>query len=508
MEELNKRIAAIIVFFVMFFVQGLQVKLGLRDSVDVTFPTHECTEEIQVDVCYSMTTPPKTTSTTVPPTEEGYIPNGSDEDLWAISFGGSSSDIVRSSCFCENCDFVVCGNSSSDDESFKNVYKTGTAKPYAFIARYNSEGKLKWVNSIGGNGQTVACDVAELEDGSIVCVGYSLANNLVNNQMSQGTINAFIFRYSSSGYVLNKYVAHGTGYDYFYCIDAMPDGGYVVGGSSTSTDGDFSMTSPGAVIKLFDNNNTCTATKTLCNNTGATIYDISVDNNSTVFAACVSNNASGDFSQFNGFGMGGNDSVILKFSPDLTTLRWYVTIAGRGNDLFTRITADNDGGCVVAGTFETAGNSGITDGFFAGYPCYGGIDGYAIKIGSTGIIKARHSFGGSQDDYITDIIKLGDNYVLCGYTKSSDFLFSTLGNIGGYDSFVTVLNGSDFGGTPIQTHLIAGTSNDCAYTICGYTHEYIVLGTTSSTNEYFWTTTPIVSYPESGFASKYSLSAQ
>ncbi len=332
--DFNKRIGAIFLFFLMVFVQSFQVATGKRDKVDVTFPTVSSETTLQFDGRYNTTRITTTSAeTTEPPTEPGYIPAGSDDDVWSVTFGGTGSDIVRSSYICSNADFIVCGNTSSQDRTLAGSYESGWASTYAFVARFSSNGSLRWIRSIGGNNITVAYDVAELTDGSIVCVGYTLATNLIDSApVSQNVIDAFIYRYSSTGDILNKYIADGSGYDYFYGVAPTPDGGYVACGSSTSSDGDFNMTSSGAVIMKFNSSNQIVSTVTLNGTSGGAIYDVCVDSNSTVFAACVTVSSDGDFAQFSGIGAGNNDSVILKYSSDLSTLRWYCVIASSGND--------------------------------------------------------------------------------------------------------------------------------------------------------------------------------
>ena len=502
---INKRLGALLLFFIMFFVQSLQVATGRRDKVDVTFPTVPGETTVQFDANYLTTKPTSAViTTTEPPTEEGYVPAGAAEDVWSVTFGGTGSDIVRSSYYCNNGDYLVCGNTSSKDRTMNGCYTAGWVETYAFVARYSSRGALRWINSIGGNNVTVAYDAAELTDGSIVCVGYTLATNLINSaSASQNVIDAFIYRYSSSGDVLNRYVAPGSGYDYFYSVAATPDGGYVVGGSSTSHDGAFNMTSSGAVIMKFDSGNQIVSSVRLNGTSGGAVYDVCTDANSTVFAACVSVSSDGDFAQFSGMGAGGNDSVILKYSSDLSTLRWACVIASSGNDRFEHICSDGDGGCVAAGYYMTKNNTGVTDGFFEENAAYGKEDGYAVKINSVGTVTARRTFGGSESDFISGVYKAGANYVFSGYSKSSDYMFRTLGNIGGYDSFVIVVDGASFSGSALDMHPIAGTDADCAYSVCGSSFEIIVTGTTSSDDEFFWTTVPMNDCEETGFAVKY-----
>jgi hypothetical protein len=84
-----------------------------------------------------------------------------------------------------------------------------------------------------------------------------------------------------------------------------------------------------------------------------------------------------------------------------------------GEDLIQKIRKTNDGGYIVVGTTgsnntDVSGNHGL-------------LDIWVVKLNSSGVIQWQKCYGGSYDEYGSDIQQSTDGgYIVCGWTGSND----------------------------------------------------------------------------------------
>ncbi len=506
----SNRIEALILFFILIFIQTFQVKFGLRDELDVTFPSVVTTADPEKTVTHDWRyiVEPKTTTK---PTE-AY----EDMSELAVTFGGSGADNIKGSAMRNDGSYLLCGNSSSNNSdilspaaltkgSDNKTVVSKWVKPYGFLACFKSDGSLLWSNEIGGNGMTVINDCAVLTDGSIVAVGYTMATNLLNTLAPPDVvISAFICRFSQGGALQSCRVLAGEGFDYLNAVAPLSGGGYVAVGESESSTGDFAFKSanPGAVMMAYNSQNEVQWTYAVTGSTGGSFNDVDTDSDGAVYAVLVSNCGDGEFANLPGFGKGLNDSAVMKFTGTGTRL-WCRALAGSGNDNFCAVAADGKGGCVAAGYYQTLHDNGVMDGTFEGYFNFGGIDGFAFFINADGAVTGGREFAGVEDDKVTDVTRIGSSFVFVGTTLSANRIFAPIQNLGDYDAFAVV---TDLTGTITDMHSMSGTDFDAAATVSGSeAYGMLVAGVTSSTDEYFGQTTPPVRYADTAFAARYPL---
>lgn len=499
------RFAAIITFCIIFFFQAIFVELGLKDEIDVTFPeitTQKKTEDRTYDINYI------TKYTTTAPTTvfDGDISFA--DGATALSFGGAGNDMVKASCATSDGGFVICGNMSSPTNSLKITPASGWTYPFAFIVKFNSSGSVQWAKGLGGNGMTSFEDVAQLSDGNIVAVGYTQATNLIDSSAELGDvseIDAVAVKFTSSGSVARKMVLEGNGYDYFDCIVALPDGGFVTGGNSTSYDGDYSFLpqTPSATLMAYASDFRALWNDYFTGTTGARFTDLCVDSNGNLFAVCLTNSTDLSFADYPQLGLGSNDVLVCKYSTD-GEFKWGCPVSSSGDDRFENVAPDGIGGCFIAGYYKTKNDSGVTDGTLASCTNYGGTDAAMIEIDSNGNADTVFSFSGFYDDYITDIVAVNGGFVLSGYTESNNRTFLPIGNLGDRDAFLLQVKKD---GSVLNLQSASGSGQDCAYSVCVSDQLGVILsGTTCSTDEFFAdSTVPPVEYSYTAFAAKYEL---
>lgn len=100
--------------------------------------------------------------------------NPDGELIWERTYGGSSFDGVQSIQKTMNNDYIIAGNSRSSDVNLEN----NNGQNDAWFFKIDSQGVLKWQNSVGGSDIDLLMDIVELENGTIIAIGNSNSNDL------------------------------------------------------------------------------------------------------------------------------------------------------------------------------------------------------------------------------------------------------------------------------------------------------------------------------------------
>lgn len=428
------------------------------------------------------TTKPITTTTTKPTTTESGPFIQMAEAVSLSLFGGKSSDIFRGVAATPDGGFIACGTTSSTNGDFTGLYQSKWKGPFSFIAKFTGEGTLNWVKTVGSTSAAIFLeDVTVLGSGEIVAAGHTQAAEYGANSESSGTYEAIIIKFSSTGNVINKKSFGGKKADMFYCIDAT-ENGFVVGGISYSTDGDFSdLTASSAILMNLDTNYNIVWKKYLCGNKNSSFDAVSVDKDGNIFASCLTSATTGDFAEFEGLFGGYRDTVVLKYNSS-GKLEWHYVIATSGRDEFGAIAADDKGGCAVAGNYELM-LSQLVDGTLADLHHCGGIDAVVIRLNEEGEPRWMQTFAGLNDDFITDISKTEGGFAVSGYSTSDNRVFALVGNKGENDGFAGFIANS---GEIINVLAQGGTGDDVASNVaCSDNGKVLVLGKTKSSDNSF-----------------------
>jgi hypothetical protein len=121
------------------------------------------------------------------------------------SFGGANTDTFTDVEATPDGGFVACGVTASTDGSFKNVPDDAWGESYGYVAKFDKDMNLVWIKAIGSAYASVRVEeLAVLSDGSVVAVGYSSAKDYAADKENEGTLDAFIVKYSSNGALLQK----------------------------------------------------------------------------------------------------------------------------------------------------------------------------------------------------------------------------------------------------------------------------------------------------------------
>lgn len=422
--------------------------------------------------------PPKTT-------EPDYVASAGTRKVETIgintgitnTFGGDGPSIFTE-CVSVADGVIAVGNTYMTPKGKKGTYPSG------LVVKFTSTGKRVWKDIVSANQSVQFQDVAILTDGSIVVVGTTISTDLVDPSLykCKGTSEGVIIKYDASGKKIWTHIFGGSGGDILYAVCATPDGGFVIGGKTDSTDSDLKGTDSSTNIRGFvtklNSDGTIVWTSTMGGSKHAATYSLDTDESGTIYAVMQTVNFDGDFAKIDNPGTSRRYSVVLQISPD-GKIKWTVPFYDEGAVNLESVVANGSLGCVVAGYYGApkVQNSGSFKGIYNGGQS-GTTDGIMIKISPLGEVVWILPFIGFQSDYIQDITRVPGGFAVTGYTTSTnrDFAFS---NNGDYDSFVFIVSS---GGKIQSSASFGGSDADRAQAVCCIGTEVFSVGATSSSD--------------------------
>jgi hypothetical protein len=317
---------------------------------------------------------------------------------WQRAYGGSGPDLASSIVQTADLGYIICGSSESTDGDLT----TNHGLSDSWVIKINSTGDVQWQKTYGGSEMDSAYEIWQTPDLGYVFVGYTGSADF--DVLGQhGARDAWVVKINAAGIIENQKALGGTNFEYGTSMALTSDGGYIVTGSTGSTDGDIT------------NNN------------------------------------------------GGVDYWVVKLSSSLQ-IDWQKTFGGIYNETALGIQQTTEGGYVLIGewedTFET-------------------IKSCVIKVDATGEMEWQRLLGGSVLDQGGDIKQTADGgYITANQTYSNDG--DVTGNHGELDMWVVKLNNN---GT-IQWQKALGSSLNDLCTSINQTAEggYIVSGVSSINN--------------------------
>jgi hypothetical protein len=144
--------------------------------------------------------------------------NQNGDTLWIKKYGGAVSfSVFRSLLQTDDGGFVATGSTADFGHGSDDV----------FLVRTNSLGDTMWTRAFGDSGSEWAYDLKRTTDGGYILTG-----------LTASTLGAdwdlFLIRTDSMGNSMWMKRYGGTGDDYGCAIQVMPDGGFIIGGGTTS----------------------------------------------------------------------------------------------------------------------------------------------------------------------------------------------------------------------------------------------------------------------------------
>ena len=449
---------------------------------------------MEIDGTTQESTTVATTAPEVPPetgtsaTETISAPEA--QNVALSTFGGTGGDSFRHVTPAKDGGYIVTGAFLSRDGDYAGT-DSNWKEVRGSVLKYDEDGTFLWKATVGSKNPIDRSGVilnqsAELTDGSIVTVGYTGGRDLG----AKDSMDALLICNDETGSRKWLKLFAGSLGDTFECVCATPDGGFIAGGRTKSSDGDFdglAEETNKAILVKFSADGTKEWIQSFTSGTLAAYFNaVAVTDAGYIYAACwsptaLSVRAQLDMLQFAGYG--GADSIIFKFDPDGTLLT-HRAIAGSKNDQVMSLALADGGGVIIGGRFMENDHE---DSVFAGKHNYGSYDAFLIRLDAGLHVEWVKTFGGVGHDVITGVAKVRGGYAAVGWSDSSDGAFSFLGS-GEGDAFVLTVseNGSDVQKTPLN-----GTKRDQAFSTCSRNGKQLaVVGNTLSSTNLFSGLTP------------------
>ena len=346
------------------------------------------------------------------------IPNLFAQEIeWQNTIGGSLLDDLRSIQQTVDGGYILGGFSSSGIFADKTENSFGLIDYW--IVKIDSNGLIKWQNTIGGGSNDYLNSIELTSDGGYIIGGYSLSNiSGSKTENNLGSWDYWIVKTDSLGNIQWQNTIGGSNWDYLTSIKQTTDGGYILGGHSFS-------------------------------------------------------NTSGDKTENTN---GDNDFWIVKVDS-IGIIQWQNTIGGSKDDQLASIVQTSDGGYIIGGFSESNISGDKTEN------CLGSTDYWIVKTDATGNILWQNTIGGNGGDLLYSLEKTSDGgFILGGYSESNvsgDKIENNKGPMGTFDFWIVKL---DSIGSILWQNTIGGSANDSLYAIQQTIDGQFILGGFSNSN--------------------------
>lgn len=257
-----------------------------------------------------------------------------------------------------------------------------------FISPFIFSQDIQWQQVLGGVHNEYLYDLKSTPDYGFLLAGSSFSDESGNkSEKGKGDLDYFLWKMDEKGKMEWQKSFGGNGGDYLYSVGLTKEGGFILGGSSS------------------------------------TLNELKEDN--------------GD-KQHPGYG--NMDFWILKLDPT-GELEWQKTLGGIGNDQLQSIQQTTDGGYILGGSSDS---SPIYEkGELIGdkkNESYGSFDYWVIKLDAQGEVEWEKTYGGIFSDQLKSISITENGYLLGGTSNSPISGNKTATHLGESDFWVIQLD--------------------------------------------------------------------
>ncbi|WP_291132369.1 T9SS type A sorting domain-containing protein [Flavobacterium sp. UBA7682] len=295
--------------------------------------------------------------------------------LWEKSYGGKHADYLFDVVPTPDYGFLLAGSSLSKKTGNKTEDNRGDLDYWVW--KMDEKGDLDWQRSFGGKGQDVLRSVLLTNDGGFLLAGSSQSSEGLDKKgKANGGNDFWIIKLNAAGVEEWQRTIGGSGQDELSTALKTLDGGFILAGSSSS-------------------------------------------------------GLSGDKKAKN---FGGLDYWVVKIDGK-GTIVWQNTFGGIYNDELRSVALTEDGGYILGGSSNSPESGNKTE------RGLGQGDYWIVKLDDKGKLEWQKGIGGTSDDQLSVVCQTSEgNYILGGSSSSESSESKSKGNESGIDFWVVSID--------------------------------------------------------------------
>lgn len=331
---------------------------------------------------------------------------------WEKSFGGSDQDFAKSVKQTPDGGYIIAGTTKSNDEDVTGIHETEYGD--CWIIKLNGEGDLIWQKCFGGNGTDLANDIEATDDGGYIIAGSSSSTNgdITSHHGTLHSYDNWIIKVNESGDIEWEKSLGGTGNENCFDILGTSDNGYIITGYTGSNNEDVAG---GGWHGHWD----CWVVK--LNIIGDIIWQKCLGGDTLDIAYSIIQTDDGGYLISAGTlsddgdiegSHGLYDAAIFKLDS-LGGLLWQKCYGGSDREMANAILQQQDKGYIILG--QTSSIDGDPTGL------HGSADVWLLKTDSVGELQYQQCYGGSAAEYGRTILQTSDStFTFLGGAESTD----------------------------------------------------------------------------------------
>jgi hypothetical protein len=341
--------------------------------------------------------------------------------LWEKSYGGKQADYLFDVVPTPDYGFILAGSSASTKSGNKTEGNRGDLDYWVW--KMDEKGELDWQKTIGSTGQDKLRSVLLTNDGGYLLAGSSESKKLPaagtnekdfldgdKKAVSRGGVDFWVIKLNAKGGEEWQKTIGGLGQDELNCVVRTKDGGFVLGGSSSSDEsGEKTTPNYGGMdywaLKL-NADGEIVWQNTFGGKYNDELRSIAIADDGGFLLGGSSNSPdTGNKTQKN---VGNSDYWIIKLDKDGNE-QWQKTIGGKGDDQLYVVHTTSDG------NYMLGGNSNSESGDDKRSSNQSGTDFWVIKIDKeTREILWQETYNIAKVDVLTSLVENDDKTILLG----------------------------------------------------------------------------------------------
>lgn len=391
---------------------------------------------------------------------------------WDHRYGGMNYDLLTSLCQSADGGFLLAGSSYSDIGGDKTQPLVGYIDYW--VVKTDAMGIKQWDKSFGGTDMNYLTCANQTADGGFILGGYSTSGvGGDKTQPSQGSSDYWIIKTDPFGNKQWDKTFGGAGYENITSIQQTTDGGYILGGCSESgVSGDKSQPTKGSIDYWIVKTDPL-GNKLWDQDFGGISYDYLMSLQQTSDGGYILGGFtdSGISGDKTQASQGGVDYWIIK-TDALGNKLWDRDYGGFMSDDLYSIIQTSDGG------YAMGGRSGSGIGGDKTQPLWGFLDFWIVKTDALGNVLWDKDIGGTtgQDEF--GIIKqtADGGFILSGTSYSNIGGDKTENNMGSEQSWVVKTDA--FGTRQWDKTLLTNGHDECGFAIQTFDGCYVMANCT------------------------------